>query len=115
MIDGAQIDAVVRHVHDGYRRRRRHDDDRLTTTAVAEALAQAMGEALTDLSRRVDPDEVLVDLAHAHRHSVGPRGVNVTLTVLAATNRRLWHLVHRDGAMVASVPMTMEAVTAEKK
>jgi len=110
-VDGAQIGALARHVQDGHERRARRDGDWNNGMAVAEAAAQAVGEALTDLSHRMAPDEALVDLAHTERYTVGRHGVNVTLTMLVATNRRLWHLVHRDGAVVTSTPLPMDAVT----
>ena len=114
-VDGAQIDAIARHVHDGYERKARRDRDWNNGMAVARAVAQAMGEALSDLGQRIERDEVLVDLAHVERYTVVPRGVRVTLTMLAATNRRLWHLVHRDGAVVACDPIPMEGIRAQKK
>lgn len=48
-------------------------------------------------------------------YTVGLRGVNVNLTMLAATNRRLWHVVHRDGAVVTSDQLPLDSVTAQKK
>lgn len=114
-IDGAQIDTIARHVHEGYERKARRDHDWNNGMAVADAVARAIGEALADLSGRLDPGETLVDLAHAERYTVGLRGVQVTLTVLAATSRRMWHLAHRDGAVAASVPIPMDAVRAQKK
>ena len=114
-VDGAQIDAVARHVRHSYERRARRDHDWNNGMALADAVGRAVGEALTDLARRMDRDETLIDLAHAERYTVGPRGVKVKLTMLLATNRRLWHLVHREGAVVAAVPIPMDRVTARKK
>ncbi len=83
--------------------------------AVADAVGQAVVEALTELSHRLEPGEVPVDLAHVERYKVGPRGLRVTLDMLVATNRRLWHLVHRDGAPAPPVPIPMDAVTTRRK
>ncbi len=83
--------------------------------AVADAVEQAVGRALTDLSQRMAPDEVLVDLAHIERYTLGPRGLKVTLTMLVATNQRFWHLVHRDGGPPTSSPVPMEAVSLRKR
>ncbi len=115
-----QIAAIARHMQDGYERSARRRLHRSTGhwnngMALARAVGQAVGEALTDLSQRMEPGEVLVDLAHSERYTVGPRGVRLTLTMLAATNRRLWHVVHRDGAVVTSTPMPTDAVTARRK
>ena len=110
-----RIDAIARHVERRYKRRawhRRHWHNQL---AVAEAVAQAIREALAALVQRIDRDEALVDLAHAERYTVGLRGVKVTLTLLVATNRRLWHVVHRDGAVVTLEPIPMDAVRAQRK
>ena len=111
----AQIDAMARHIEAGFRRRplsRRHRNKEM---AVAQATAQAAREVLTDLRRRMAADEALVDLAHAERYTVGPQGVRLTLSMLVATNQRLWHLVHRDGAVVTPVPMPPDRVTARKR
>ncbi len=70
-VDGAQIGALARHVQDGHERRARRDGDWNNGMVVAEAAAQAVGEALTDLSQRMAPDEALVDLAHTERYTVG--------------------------------------------
>lgn len=57
----------------------------------------------------------MIDLANSERYKVGPRGVKVTLTMLVATNRRLWHVVHRDGAVATSNQIPMDAVTTQRK
>lgn len=115
-IQGPFVNALARRVHDSHLRRKRHDrDDRLQNAAVAEAKAKAMADGLTQLSQQMEAGEVLVDLAHSADHKIGIRGVKVTLTMLAATNRRLWQVVHRDGTVAACIPMPMEAVTTEKK
>jgi len=113
--DGGQIDAVARHIHDGYERRARRDGDWNNGMAVAEAVAQAMGAALSDLSSRLDPDETPVDLAHVERYRVGPRGMNVTLTMLVATSRRFWHVVYRDGAVIPPTHVPLDRVRTQKK
>ncbi len=114
-IGGAHIEAIARHVQDGYERRARRDRDWNNGMALARAVGQVVGEALADLSQRMEPNERLIDLAHSERYTVGPRGVKVTLTMLAATNWRLWHLVHRDGAVVTSAQIPFGTVTAKKK
>jgi hypothetical protein len=115
-MDGAQIDAVARHVRKplARRARRRLHDDWNNGMAVADAVGQAVKEALTDLAARMDADEVPVDLTHGERYTVGLRGVRLNLTMLVATNRRLWHISHFDGAVTA-VPLPMDRVTVRKK
>ena len=114
-IDGAQTGAIASHVQEGYKRKARRHRDWTSGMALADAVEQAVGRALTELSQRMEPDEVLVDLAHSERYTVGPRGVKVTLTMLVASNRRLWHLVQRNGAVTTLDRIPLDAVTAEKK
>lgn len=57
-----QIHAIARHVQEGYERSARRRHHRSTGhwnngMALAGAVGQAVGEALTDLSQRVEPGE----------------------------------------------------------
>jgi hypothetical protein len=108
-----QAEAVAKGVADDYERRRRQfrydEHSGHPPPAIADTFGRAAFEAMYQLMGAVERDEQMVDARWTWSYVVAFR-VTITLTLLVATNQRLWLVHHADGQPGQPWSVAYEAV-----
>lgn len=99
---------VAASVVGGFEGMRRDPGDR-ADPRVGQALRAACMEALHLVAAAADPREVLLDVKPSYSYKAALR-VSVTVTLLVATDRRLWIARHADGVAQEPLAVAYEAV-----
>lgn len=114
-----QVELVARRVTDGLlgrMRKSRDQDDRMMADELASLVYRASYELMAGVAGSAAPDEFLVNVSDACRHSVaGFSGIKVQVVLVVATNHRLWFCTHRDGAVQQLQPLDYGTVQIKQK
>ena len=107
-----QVEIVANKLVEGYEWLNRKPGE-MAYPQVSNALRAATRELFAHLSPQLAPSEVLLDVNHSFSYRIAIT-TKVTVTLLVATNHRLWVARHDDGVPTVS-PIDYAAIITETK
>ena len=103
-----QAEVVARSMVNAYERSQDRNDE-LSDHRVSRGLWQAAMEAMHRVAQSASDDETLLDVQPSYSYK-SAISVSVSVTLLVATDRRLWVARHEDGVAQEPMDVAYEAI-----